>query len=158
MTAISQDLIKEIRRRYRLNWNGIHGISHFLRVRDIGLRLAGTTGANQNVVELFAFLHDSQRQNDHRDPDHGKRAADFARSLQGKLFELSSEDLDLLTFACEFHTDGLVEGNETVLTCWDSDRLDLGRAGIRPQADKLCTVAAKEPNIIAWAYTRSVSK
>lgn len=140
-----------------MNWDGIHGISHFLRVREIGLRLAERTDANPYVVELFAFLHDSRRRNDQHDAGHGQRAADFARSLQGSLFELTPKDLDLLTFACEFHTDGLVEGDETVLTCWDSDRLDLGRVGIRPQTSKLCTVAAKAPEMIAWAYAKSVS-
>lgn len=157
MTVISHDLIQEIRRQYRLHWNGIHGISHFLRVRDIGLRLAETTGANARVVELFAFLHDSRRHNDRHDPGHGRRAAEFVRSLQGNFLQLDPVNLDRLAFACEFHTDGLLDGDETVRTCWDSDRLDLGRAGIRPQAAKLCTAAAKEPEMIAWAYARSIS-
>ncbi len=154
---ISRDLIQEIKGQYRLPWNGIHGIAHFLRVRDIGLRLAETTGANPRVVELFAFLHDSRRHNDEDDPGHGRRAAEFVKSLQGTFLELDPGDLDLLAFACEFHTDGLVDGDETVQTCWDSDRLDLGRVGIRPQATKLCTAAARAPEMIAWAYARSIS-
>lgn len=140
-----------------MNWNGIHGISHFLRVRENGLRLAEVTNAKTHVVELFAFLHDSRRQNDIRDPAHGRRAALFARSLHGVFFELTPEDLDLLAFACEFHADGLIEGDVTVQTCWDSDRLDLGRVGKRPRPSKLCTAAAKELDIIDWAYRRSVS-
>jgi uncharacterized protein len=156
MNVISQDLIKEIRNQYRLNWNGIHGISHFLRVRDNGMRLTETTGAKSHVVQLFAFLHDSRRRNEHHDPDHGRRAAQFVRQLQGSFFKLVPEDLDLLSFACEFHADGLVDGDVTVQTCWDSDRLDLGRVGKRPTAGKLCTAAAKTPEIIEWAYKRSV--
>jgi uncharacterized protein len=157
ITVISQDLVGEIQRQYQLSWQGIHGISHFLRVRENGLRLTEATGAKRDVVELFAFLHDARRQNDHRDPAHGRRAADFVRSLQGTLFELAQEDLDLLAFACEFHTDGLIDADVTVQTCWDSDRLDLGRAGILPRASKLCTAAAKVPETIRWAYERSVS-
>lgn len=158
MTAISEDLVKEIRTHYRLNWNGIHGVSHFLRVRDNGLRLAQATGAKPDVVELFAFLHDSRRRNEHRDPDHGKRAAIFVRSLNGLFFELPPGDLELLAFACEFHTRGLIDADVTVQTCWDSDRLDLGRVGIRPRASKLCTAAARAPEMMTWAYERSVSE
>ena len=33
------------------------------------------TGANLAVIELFALFHDSQRHNEHTDPDHGKRGA-----------------------------------------------------------------------------------
>jgi hypothetical protein len=58
MNVISQDLIKEIRNQYRLNWHGIHGISHFLRVRDIGIRLAETTGV-LHICDL-AFLSQSR--------------------------------------------------------------------------------------------------
>jgi uncharacterized protein len=156
--VVQQDLIREIQKQYRLNWHGIHGISHFLRVRDNGLRLAETTHARAHVVELFAFLHDSQRFNDSYDPGHGRRAAQFARSLQGTFFELEAADLSLLEYACEFHTDGLVEGDVTVQTCWDSDRLDLGRVGKKPRANKLCTSAAKSSEIIAWAYQRSLGR
>lgn len=44
----------------------------------------------------------------------------------------------------------------TVQTCWDADRLDLGRVGIRPDPDRLCTSAAKESDLLEWAYARSV--
>ena len=44
----------------------------------------------------------------------------------------------------------------TILTCWDADRLDIGRVGIRPVADKLCTNAAKDPDFINWCYKRSI--
>ena len=74
---ITPDLIRVIQQGYAINWNGIHGISHFQRVRENGLKLSGLTGANPSVVELFAFLHDSKRINDAGDPGHGSRAAEF---------------------------------------------------------------------------------
>ena len=42
-------------------------------------------------------------------------------------------------------------------TCYDSDRLDLGRIGveIEPDPDYLCTDVAKDPEMIVWAYERS---
>lgn len=145
---VPQALIKEIRRQFRLNWLGIHGISHCQRVRDNGLRLAEETKARTPVVELFAFLHDARRLHDGDDPLHGKRASDLVRSLQGTFFDLGPDDLELLAYACEFHTEGLLDGDITVLTCWDADRLDLGRVDLKPSAQKLCTEAAKNPEII----------
>ncbi|MGO9117211.1 MAG: hypothetical protein ACLQPD_06315 [Desulfomonilaceae bacterium] len=43
-----------------------------------------------------------------------------------------------------------------MLTCWDADRLDIGRVGLKPVARKLCTEAAKKPEMIEWAYERSL--
>ena len=113
------------------------------------------TGANPDIVELFAFLHDSKRLNDGRDPQHGARAARFAAGLRGSLLSLADGDFELLRFACEFHTDGLTEADVTVQTCWDADRLDLGRIGINPDPRRLCTPAAREPETIEWALAQS---
>ena len=155
---VQQDLIKEIRKQYPRNWLGVHGITHFQRVRKNALRLAEETKTRTTVVELFAFLHDARRQNEYEDPLHGKRAADLARSFQGTFFDLAPDDPELLTHACEFHNGGLRDGDLTVVKCWNADRLDLGRVGIRPIAHKLCTEAARKPEIIDWAYTRSLAR
>jgi len=156
--SVSKELVTAIRKSYRLDWNGIHGVAHWSRVRDIGLRLAEKTGANPLVVELFAFIHDSQRHDDGYDPEHGKRAVKFARGLRERsIIEMADAEFNLLTHACELHTFGETEGDVTVLTCWDADRLDLGRVGIVPIAEKLCTHAAKNPSMLEWAYKRSIS-
>jgi uncharacterized protein len=154
---VHPDLIKEIRKQFRLNWHGVHGIYHFQRVKDNGLRLAEETKANKTVVELFAFLHDARRHNEYEDVLHGKRAAKMVHYFQGVFFDLPPDDLELLAYACEFHTAGLREGDITVMTCWDADRLDIGRVGLKPIARKLCTEAGKKPEIIEWAYRRSLS-
>ncbi|NPU96328.1 MAG: hypothetical protein HPY51_03825 [Candidatus Omnitrophica bacterium] len=120
------------------------------------MRLAAQTGARPRVVELFAWLHDSRRLNDGEDPGHGPRAARFARSLAGTAFELDAPDLELLVEACRCHSQGLMEGDITLLTCWDADRLDLGRVGIRPRPDLLCTKAARDPETREWAFRRSL--
>jgi uncharacterized protein len=148
-------VIAAIRKEYVLSWNGIHGISHWARVRENGLQLARLTGADPRIVELFAYLHDSKRINDRRDPGHGQRAALYARALQGSVIRLSDEDLELLVYACAYHTDGLIEADVTVQTCWDADRLDLGRVGIQPKARYLCTSAARNVEMIEWALARS---
>ena len=152
---ISAGLLRILQEAYQLSWDGIHGYSHWARVRQNGLRLAGMTGAKPKVVELFAFLHDSQRRNDSIDPDDGKRAADFIDSLKDAFVRLPDEELQLLQYACAGHTDGLTEGDVTVQTCWDADRLDLGRVGIRPDVQRLCTSVARQPKIIEWACARN---
>lgn len=152
---VIQGLIEVVRKEFVLSLDGIHGASHWARVCDNGLRLAELTGANPEVVELFAFLHDSKRVNNRIDSDHGRRAAEFIRTLRGSLIRLPDEDFEHLVFACEYHSDGFTQADVTVQTCWDADRLDLGRIGIRPQAHYLCTPAAREPSMIEWALLRS---
>ncbi len=152
---ITKKLIQTILNQYTLEWNGTHGISHWARVLENGLRLAKETGAIVEVVELFAVFHDSQRINEAIDSGHGLRGAQYAKLLRGRLFDLSDERFDLLYAACARHTDGLTEGDVTVQTCWDADRLDLGRVYIEPDPKSLCTSAAKSQEIITWANQRS---
>jgi uncharacterized protein len=149
-------LAQFLRRGFALDWGGIHGAPHWARVRLNGLRLARHTGASAAVVEYFALLHDCRRQNDGRDPEHGRRGADLAFSLRGSLVLLSDADFDRLHYACVHHSRGLLEADVTVQTCWDADRLDLGRVGIRPNPARLCTPAARSGDILERAYLASV--
>jgi uncharacterized protein len=153
----SERLVEVVREQYRLDWEGIHGYPHWVRVRENGRRLAGMTGADSTVVQLFALLHDSRRHNDAWDPKHGPRAAAFVESLNSDHFTLSDAQAELLKLACALHADGLTEGDITVQTCWDADRLDLGRIWTRPRAELLCTDAARQPDTIEWAWLRSHS-
>ena len=142
--------------RFELDRGGIHGVAHWGRVRANGLRLAAMTGARTAVIEAFAFLHDSCREDDNNDPDHGERAAEFAKYLSARrLLTLDPAGMELLVMACRWHSLGTVLDDVTVSTCWDADRLDLGRIGIRPDPSRLCTDAAKDPAMIAWAFRRS---
>lgn len=152
---ISKELIAKIKSEFILDLNGIHGIRHWVRVRANGLKLVHFTGANAKVVELFAFLPDSRRQNENRDRNHGLRAAEFVQQINESLLFLDDRELELLTFACTHHSEGLLDGDITIQTCWDADRLDLGRIGIRPNPQYLCTEAARKTELIEWAYQRS---
>jgi uncharacterized protein len=149
-------LLRLIRKEFRLDWQGIHGAPHWARVRQNGLLLCKRTGADPLVVELFAWLHDSRRRSDGRDPHHGNRAAEFAAQLRGIYFQLDDRQFRLLCEALEGHSHGGLEGDVTVQVCWDSDRLDLGRVGIKPRAERLCTDAARDPAVLHWAYRNSV--
>ena len=152
---LSRDLLDRIFSSFPMPLNGLHGPSHWARVLENGERLAGLNGARLDVVRLFAVFHDSKRMNDDRDPGHGARGAKFAASLRDDLFDLPDEDFDRLEFACRFHTGGEAPEDLTVATCWDADRLDLGRVGIQPLPRRLCTAAARDPEILAWGIERS---
>ncbi len=152
---VKNELIELVQKEFKIDWDGIHGARHMARVLENGLRVAEMEGAKKDVVALFAYLHDSKRLNNSIDPEHGKRAKAFSMSLRGSLIMLKDEDFELLAYACEHHTDGLTEADVTIQTCWDADRLDLGRIGISPDPAYLCTDAAKQADIIEWAYRRS---
>jgi uncharacterized protein len=148
-------ILSAILEEYVLPVNGHHGVAHWARVMENGLRLAEETGANVQVVRLFAVFHDSRRRNESIDPDHGQRGADFAAELRGNLFDLPDDDFNLLYRACAGHTDELTHPDITIQTCWDSDRLDLGRVGIVPHPSRLCTELAKQKDMIQWADGRA---
>lgn len=153
---ITDELLRDIRDQFQNRWHGIHGISHWSRVYDIGMRLAQTTGANIRVVQLFSVFHDAGRHNEGSDPQHGARGADLAvRYRRRHLIDLTDDEFDLLNIACRLHTDAETHEDITVQTCFDSDRLDLGRVGTLPEPQYLCTDAAKSEQMIAWALDRS---
>jgi uncharacterized protein len=121
-----------------------HGPAHWRRVEQNGLLLSTKTGADVLVVKLFALFHDSRRQNETSDDGHGARGAAYATELRGELFELDDSAFALLTEACIGHTDRDHSDDPTIGTCWDADRLDLGRVGIIPNPDLMSTAFGKE--------------
>ena len=153
-TIVTPGLIEAIRGQYKLGWRGIHGQGHWDRVRDVGLALAAKTGADARVVELFAYLHDACRLNDGHDRLHGSRAVEFAAELRGRCFELEDAKFELLCQAMAGHTDGRLDERADVGTCWDADRLDLGRVSIRPRPHLLSMAAAREELFFRWATKR----
>jgi uncharacterized protein len=146
-------ILRAVLAGYRLPVGGTHGAAHWARVRENGLRVASATGADPEVVALFALFHDARRINEHVDHGHGLRGGDFARSLRGTLIFLDDARFELLHRACRLHTDGLLGGDPTLLACWDADRLDLGRVSIRPEPGRLCTDAAR--GLVEWAHARA---
>ncbi|MFZ4534916.1 hypothetical protein [Propionivibrio sp.] len=149
--VITATLIDLLREKFHLDWNGIHGVAHWARVRSNGLTLARRNGANPRVVEYFAFLHDVCRRNDGRDRSHGSRAAAFAEQIRDRHLVLDNGEFFVLVAAIDGHTHGKSHEDLTVQTCWDADRLDLGRVGIEPLPERLSTPEAKDPSVIAGA-------
>jgi uncharacterized protein len=145
------------RDKYILKLKGIHGITHWQRVHENGLKLVKSNGANENVVVLFALLHDCCRETDGRDIDHGPRAADFTRTLIGRHIQGDQQELEQLLVAIRDHTQIIHTTDVTIGTCWDADRLDIGRIGMKPDRSYFNTKTAKEDLIFKWAYRRSRS-
>lgn len=148
-------IIDEVLANQVVEANGIHGLLHWGRVYDNGMRVAKENGANIKVVQLFAFFHDSRRFTDGTDPEHGPRGAEYAKRLRGELFEVSDEEFELLYIACRDHTHVADSDNPTVQACFDADRLDLYRVLIKPKPALLCTDVAKREDTRAWANRRA---
>jgi uncharacterized protein len=147
-------ILRAILDGYILPVNGYHGIFHWARVLENGLRIAETTGADREVITLFALFHDSRRVNEDQDDGHGLRGGELARSLRGKLVHLDDDRFNLLFEACRLHSEGHTVGNPTLLTCWDADRLDLGRVGVTPDRGRLGTKVGRR--LLSWAHARAV--
>jgi uncharacterized protein len=155
---VRKSLWEMLRDQSSLSAGGYHGLDHWVRVLANGRKLAKVSGANLAVIELFAAFHDARRLNEDYDPEHGLRGAAFAKEMRGRWFDLDDHGMKLLTEACEQHSDGLIDGDITVQTCWDADRLDLGRVGIVPDPRYLCTDAARQPEMIEWAHSRAIRR
>lgn len=122
-----------------------HGPRHWRDVARIAIGLwAEGVEANLDVLLLFALLHDTQRENEYKDPEHGQRAAQVALLLKmDGVFNLSQEDMDILLKALMEHDKGTVSDDPTIGACWDADRLTLWRVGKVPDDKYLSTSQAK---------------
>ncbi len=153
--TISLELLSELKKNYKLDWYGTHGVVHWSHVYENGMRLSEQKGVNFRIVQLFSVFHDSQRRNEGHDDGHGNRGAQLALKLRD-FCPVNDEDFQLLTIACGLHTTARTHENITIQACFDSDRLDLGRVGTVPDPDFLCTSLARKREIIDWGYEKSL--
>lgn len=101
---------------------------------------------------LFALFHDSMRLDDGHDSEHGRRGWELAARLRDEgLYRLSDTRMEVLEVACTLHDEGGVSSDPRLGACWDADRLNLWRVGVRPNTLLLSTSAAKRAERIAWA-------
>jgi uncharacterized protein len=84
---------------------------------------------------------------------HSLHGAEYAYGMNGDLFHLNSAQLDDLCFAIRNHSGGDISTNATIQTCWDSDRLDLGRVGIIHSPKFISEVASE---MIDYAFDLSI--
>ena len=145
-------LLGAIHERSPVHRSYIHGDQHWRAVAEVGLRLLPENRkADPMVVFLFSLFHDALRENEDKDPGHGRRGAELAHELHGRYFLLPPERLGLLIEACAGHTDVRFSDDPTIGVCFDADRLNLWRVGVRPDARWLSTAAARSPHRIAEA-------
>jgi uncharacterized protein len=151
-----RQIVQAIVAEYRLDLRGTHGLWHWLRVRTNGIALANATpGADHEVVELFALLHDSQRYDEYEDLEHGARAADFVERLSAEgIITLESARLETLMRACAGHTLEARSADPTIGCCYDADRLDLSRLHRAPDDRYMSTAASKDAELrrLAWQF------
>jgi len=70
--------------------------------------------------------------------------ADFAASLNGQYFDFKADQLGKLCCAIQHHSGGGdVHTCATIQSCWDGDRLDMDRVGIKPHKDYLSEEGAR---------------
>lgn len=123
---------------------GCHSSAHWFKVAQLGVLIALSEGADTVVPLLFAFYHDCRRENDGDDPEHGWRGGELAREhFEKGWLSITEDQLEILHYACEYHTDGKVSEVATISACWDADRLDLPRVGIQTDPQYLTSRAAK---------------
>jgi uncharacterized protein len=128
---------------FKCGTDSIHGPSHWQRVDAFGLDIAESSSADLTVVRLFALLHDSCRQDDGPDLDHGPRAAEMLDRIVPIVFAIDAGRFDLLKEAMRLHTSGQTTNEPTIGTCWDADRLDIERVGLTPSPGYMSTEAGK---------------
>lgn len=139
-----EGLWKVVSDQFPLGYESTHGPAHWRRVERNGLLIATRSGADVAVVRLFALFHDSRRENEGTDPQHGARGAVLAGQLRGQHFALEDDAFDKLIYACTWHTHESRNDDPTIGTCFDADRLDLGRVGIIPEPEYMSTEFGRE--------------
>ena len=122
-------VLRAVLEEYTLPWDGFHGLAHWARVLENGRRLAPLTGALIEVVELFAVLHDCQRVSEGEDPDHGQRRPSSVVSSTASSSTFPIANSGYFTERAG-RTHEHTHRDVTIQTCWDADRLDLGRVGV----------------------------
>ena len=123
---ITEEIITLLKRESGFFNSPYHGFKHWQAVERNGLYLAQFTGADPKIVSTFAYFHDCMRENETKDPEHGPRGAAFAKE-HSEILELTDSQLKILYKACRGHTHGRKAECPTIATCWDADRLDIGR-------------------------------
>ena len=144
-------ILPAIRKQFRLNWWGHHGVRHWARVRRNGRIIAQhIEGVDTQVTDLFAVLHDAGRVDEYDDPGHGWRVMAYLRKLHSETrLGLNPEQFHTLLIAIERHSDpSATPYNATMAACWNADRLDIGRVGLTPSKRFMCNEALPPDHII----------
>jgi len=143
----NEELLQHIIENFKIDINGYHGPAHWSRVLENTKKISEYYNFQSPVFELFAILHDSQRENENSDPYHGPRAAKWIQENRNNfksLQNLTEDEFLTLKYACDSHSTPIKFSPSYIIDiCHDSDRLDLGRVGISPCASYMNTNYSK---------------
>jgi uncharacterized protein len=117
----------------------LHGPDHWERVAFNGIEIGLHAKADLAVVLNFALIHDAFRLDDGTDREHGERAADWLLDVPSEMLKIDGIQKVTLARALRYHAAGYTTDEATVGTCWDADRLDLGRVGTTPSPEFFST-------------------
>ena len=99
--VLSLELLDHLLEQFPLGESVLHGKDHWMRVLYNGRLLAKETGANLNVVELFAVLHDCKRDNDDYDLEHGRRAAEYIKEICSRWLKIDDLETEVGIAFCD---------------------------------------------------------
>ncbi len=121
-----------------------HGVEHWDRVAKFA-QILYVEGADMDVMQAFAYIHDAERRDNDYDIEHGKRASKLIDVIRHEeLSFLNDEQIAKLKRACELHNVERRTGDLTIDICFDADRMDLPRVGIMPLPQKMATKQGAE--------------
>lgn len=128
-----EDLLREAKSLSTMPDSPLHGDAHWRAVASSGLDIADAdAGVNRRLVVAFGLIHDFQRIDDGWDEEHGARAANAIGRLKSLPAMLSRTEISKLKTACEDHEKGFVSEDPAIGACWDADRVNLWRIGVKP--------------------------
>jgi len=146
MTMSLESLVCQIKKDTNMWKSTIHGLQHWEDVEKNGFFLARDKKVNLKIISYFSYLHDCCRENENDDPQHGPRAATYAKKHRN-IFDLNDHDFKILIRAVSGHTfadpSTKIDFDQIISICWDADRLDLIRIGIKPDPKRLFTEEAR---------------
>ena len=142
---MGKELYTYLLHNFQLDISSIHGPIHWKRVLNNGLLIAqNNILVDIHILKLFAWIHDSKREDEFMDIQHGIRAAKSLRYLKNLgLINLTSLQHNKLDFACKYHSSRKTTLDPTIGACWDADRLELTKVGMIPSEACFSTKAGK---------------
>ena len=148
LPCLMEKWVKQLRSYCIARWpedlGTTHGVGHWDRVAMFG-RMLYDGECDMAVILAFAYLHDSERMDNAEDKEHGLRASRLIDTIrESNLRNLNEEQIKKLKRACEFHTIEHKTGDITIDTCFDADRMDLLRVGIKPSPERMATKRGAE--------------
>lgn len=127
-----------------------HGFLHSKYVEAFGLIMVEEYAkenivVDKDVVQWFAYLHDSMSKDKKYDPKHGEKAASYIDEIRNDyLQDLSEIQIVKLKKACTLHSTIISTGDITIDVCFDADRLDSPKFGRVTDIEKMATRIGKD--------------